>query len=94
MHINERAMTTRTEWLIEYILGPCTCCSSYKDRGLTSPQCSSCNDHDEAREALLLAYQLGHDECGGMTSADLIETNRAALSGLLNLMCSGSPQQE
>jgi len=84
---------TRTEWLVDYILGPCTCGSAYKDRGLVSPQCSHCNDHDEARESLLLAYQLGHDECGEQVGAEIVEANRDDLSVLLKLMYSGRTQK-
>ena len=79
-------ITTRTERLVSYILGPCTCDSAYKGRGLVSLQCPYCNNHDEAREALRLAYQLGHDECGTCASAGMVQGNRGVLSGLLNLM--------
>ncbi len=66
---------TRTQWLIEYILGPCRCGPEYKDRKLVSPHCDLCNDSNAAREALLLAYQYGHDE----QNSALVEGNREAL---------------
>ena len=86
-------MTTRTEWLIDYILGPCTCGSAYKDGMLASDQCSLCNDHEEARESLLLAYQLGHDENGTQHGHDHVALNREHLKELLNLMRDGLQQQ-
>lgn len=73
---------TRTEWLVEFCLGPCRCIDTYKSRDLRSPSCGLCTDGESVREALLLSYQLGHDE----KNAELVEGNREALSILLATM--------
>ncbi len=79
---------TRTEWLVDYIVDPCTCGDAYTSRDLVSPQCSRCNDGDSARDALLLAYQLGHDEAGQFNrdGRKIVESNREFLAALLKQM--------
>ena len=73
---------TRTQWLIAYVLGPCTCGEAYSKRRLTSPLCQLCNDENELREALLLSYQFGHDE----KDTELVESNRKSLTYLMDAM--------
>lgn len=80
---------TRTQWLVDYILGPCRCSEDYTSRGLISPHCSICNDGDAAREVLLLSYQLGHDEADQEYGKSLVDVNRESLDVLTKEMLKG-----
>lgn len=71
---------SRVDYLVEYILGPCRCHEAYKGRGLVAPDCGRCNDEDEARQALRLAYQYGYDD--GPKAKEVVEANREALKEL------------
>lgn len=79
---------TRVEFLIEHILGPCDCGPEYEDRGLRSPSCGHCRDGHEAREAILLAYQLGWDESErqDVFGKGVVEANRPDLAQLLGAL--------